>query len=1061
MTTLTAAMAERAENFHGRRWVFKELDTWMQREPGDRYFLITGEPGSGKTAIAARLFQLSSGQTAPNGYARLGPSCFGAAHFCSAADATSIDPRNFATALALQLSARSPEYAQALVNVGDRAVNITVHATAQTMTNVSGVVVENLDVSRISAQDAFNRVVIDPLLATKQPCTILVDSLDEALRHAGDVNIVKLLSNLGGLPEGVRFVMTSRPDDRVETRFIPADGVFLSAAERSAENHDDIEQYARERLTAGGILSDGLPALIADKADGNFRYAKFVVKALIAKQMDPSRLAGLPPGLDAIYHESLTRVVDIGGKSWSADYAPVVGVLSVAQERLTIGELRQFSAQTDTAVSNCLGDLQQFVESDGANDPRYSLYHHSVTEFFQRRRIAFSEKQVKNNGFYLSPVDWNRRMTAKYLGKDPDSWDDYGLRYTATHLARAARAADAEEGHGIVQTLVRLGSDPAFRTKHLARLRNLPQLQRDLEQVARTAADDRRADGLDCVVEGTLNVVRFRRDVLRPEPLFELAARGEAELAIERLPLFDIDSEWRQIATLVMAWLAVDVNRDAAEAIRKRVVGGHALSERGQRLMHLFETWSRKIPAPPGSALPSPLPGEVIKAIVERMGGSGAIHANELLAAYQIPAVRNPSLRANEGYLSQHDGPHLVAYAQAHPGEGGEFLREYIAVHTGYQYVQYRNRSLGFLLDAVMNHNEPRWIRDQAVQITASALAGSRSDFQESLPTAVTAVRALDHPADAATIASMLQDAFHGTEQLASGRRSDPLSRSKRWLAATIAALHLLGQQDECRQLIERARKILRTGFAGYSAPACLTLAEAAEMAGEPAAVPAFLEAAASAAHNVQDPGFCVRITSRVRAMRTFWWERAFDLETTVERFVRDPDAIEFCPALLAREPFEHRDEDAMELSLGRLALGAAKSHPGRNKLACFEEALNLREGELTPLNPDLPRDAGLPDDALVRFPDPGFATWLAARFAARACAEPALSREHRSTILRSLAPFAMANPTALDTLLARLVTAERPSAGPMLDRIAELAKAAIAKPGAMGAAMPDSGIPA
>src|SRR5215471_1818122 len=319
--TLPGLIAERAEYFHGRGWVFQELDGWLAQSPGGRYFLITGEPGSGKTAIAARLYRFSAGDAPPNGYLHLGAQSLGAAHFCSAGDATSIDPRNFASSLALQLSARSQAYAQALKNVGDKVININVQAVSEKLENFTGVNIQNLDVSRISAQDAFNRVVIDPLIETNQPVTILVDSLDESLRHSGDVNIVKLLSNVASLPAGIRFILTSRVDDRIESRFTAADGLFLSAAEHSAQNQKDVEDFAKERLQAAGFRSDTLPALIADKAEGNFQYAWFVVNALLTKKMDPTALGGLPPGLDGIYQESLTRVVDLGGKDWAKDYA--------------------------------------------------------------------------------------------------------------------------------------------------------------------------------------------------------------------------------------------------------------------------------------------------------------------------------------------------------------------------------------------------------------------------------------------------------------------------------------------------------------------------------------------------------------------------------------------------------------------------------------------------------------------------------------------------------------------------------------------------------------------
>ncbi len=44
------------KGFRGREWVFEEINRWLQQE-NNRFFLLTGEPGVGKSAIAAHLIQ--------------------------------------------------------------------------------------------------------------------------------------------------------------------------------------------------------------------------------------------------------------------------------------------------------------------------------------------------------------------------------------------------------------------------------------------------------------------------------------------------------------------------------------------------------------------------------------------------------------------------------------------------------------------------------------------------------------------------------------------------------------------------------------------------------------------------------------------------------------------------------------------------------------------------------------------------------------------------------------------------------------------------------------------
>ena len=91
-----------------------------------------------------------------------------------------------------------------------------------------------------------------------------------------------------------------------------------------------------------------------------------------------------------------------------------------------------------------------------------------------------------------------------------------------------------------------------------------------------------------------------------------------------------------------------------------------------------------------------------------------------------------------------------------------------------------------------------------------------------------------------------------------------------------------------------------------------------------------------------------------------------------------------------------------------------------RRPLADFQH-LNPR------IPPDLPFKSCKPVPNLIRVPDPKFAPLLAARFAAETLVAPKLDQKERVRLIQSLVPVAVADPTALDTVLMRLVLAAYP----------------------------------
>jgi hypothetical protein len=81
-----------------------------------------------------------------------------------------------------------------------------------------------------------------------------------------------------------------------------------------------------------------------------------------------------------------------------------------------------------------------------------------------------------------------------------------------------------------------------------------------------------------------------------------------------------------------------------------------------------------------------------------------------------------------------------------------------------------------------------------------------------------------------------------------------------------------------------------------------------------------------------------------------------------------------------------------------------------------------------------------LQKDDEVNVPDPEFAPLLAARFAAEAVIAKGLSPDTRIQMIQRLARIALPNPTAVDTVLGRLIlsTLDRPAElPPMLRSIA------------------------
>jgi tetratricopeptide (TPR) repeat protein len=327
-------ITDHTRDFTSREWVFKAINDWLASVDGSRSFLLTGKPGSGKTAIVSRLSQFTQGTVLPpDGLTHLAPDFLSAMHFCSARDSRWINPHVFAESLAMQLARRYPTYAKALAEKsGDRQIRIKVDQQVHGGVvdgQVIGVVIESLNVNGVAPDTFFNRVVREPLEALfhdgfAQQVIILVDALDEALLYSEKTNIVSLLAH--------------------------------------------------------------------------------------------------------------------------NEYAPLLGVLSVARKSLTLAQLQAFTNKSESAIWKYLGDLQQFIEEV---DPKlelqgeekgYRLYHQSVVDFLHLQRLVVGKKTLRNT-FFLPSREFHCKIGTYYhIKAEEQGWDkvdNYGLLYLTEHLSLA------------------------------------------------------------------------------------------------------------------------------------------------------------------------------------------------------------------------------------------------------------------------------------------------------------------------------------------------------------------------------------------------------------------------------------------------------------------------------------------------------------------------------------------------------------------------------------------------------------------------------------------------
>ena len=777
-----------ARDFTGRGWVLGEVENWRAHRP-ERYLIITGEPGAGKTALAAWLVGLGPPPHDGAQAALLADlrRSWDAAHFCVARGQGTVDPNAFTLSLVKQLSQRYRVFAEAAI---DRlAPELSIRQVApDNRGTVIGAKVERLILSgERRAGDLYQRAVREPLqtLAETRPeltVLILVDALDEAVT-ADEPNIVTLLAGSSDLPPAVRFVLTSRNEPRVTDQFDDVARLDLSGARNAAASRADLEAYVRRRLSARpGARTRDTATLLIDRAEGNFLYARWVLEEFETGGWLPD-LRTLPKGLYGLYRVFLDRLVKGGrlafSEAWLGRHEPFFGFLTVADPAAPEAVLPRWLKWGDNEFNAYVHDVAQVIEyltdvADG--EPGYRLYHRSVAEFFSARRYP-DDGSVRVNEYYVDPARHHDRIASDYLTRfaDLDEWagdwsqaDRYGLAHLVGHLkARIDLAGGGRRP--LAEALYAVSLDPGFQAAQRQALGGIHTTLADLRITLDAALS--MPTGRDLVQ--AVRAVTAHRGLTSAESLsravFTAISTGDFPAALRKAEHYRAGvastGGWDQILTLYVAWEAAEAGQAEAalhgiretdllapratapllEALVTRVcvtlgvkhpggwLAGVGLAERASWLL---DTYGHPPRPKPGEVQQTVLEVEPRIAELEQLTDEGSQKA----ASAQMFAGYEPSRRIDpetSAVLASSLQGRL--YRIAGLPDGQELIERAVTALVRNPYPRYRDLALAAVGTALLGSSNRGWMRRNLQKVLRAGLDDEGVTFTFDLPAVILA----------------------------------------------------------------------------------------------------------------------------------------------------------------------------------------------------------------------------------------------------------------------------------------------------------------------------------
>jgi WD40 repeat protein len=487
--------------FTGRDWVVAAVEEWLSDPDGAPAFLLTGDPGAGKSAVMAHL-------------ARQLPQV-AALHFCRADNSQTLRADAFVRSVAAQLATQLLSFAEALRGV-------------LTQPNA-------LD----EEPDAlFKNLIINPLATAPTgdgPLLLLVDGLDEAVQRGAQTGpsiprlVGSFLGELATMTGRVRLVLSSRPVPGVLRHVQGRSNPFALQAS-APDNRADLEAFVSGRLERirgalkkAGTGAQAVTAWLTGRAGGNFLYAEQALLGIESGRLDPSDPDAFPAGLVGLYASQFERLFPgpNGATSYDTEWRPLLSVLVAAREPLTaeqVADALGAAGQADAAGLDPMDPaftvrrrMKQVAAQYPEREGRYVPFHASVTEWLS----GDTGHAATDAMTYAVSLKAGHRMLAAAgqaaWNNDGADSPPYALRHLPGHLLDAGQW---KEAYDLLTTLAYVEAK--------AQAGYVGDLAEDFRAAAEAAPSSRRAEARILRVLGRALEYEIRFLRRHPECLFQV-----------------------------------------------------------------------------------------------------------------------------------------------------------------------------------------------------------------------------------------------------------------------------------------------------------------------------------------------------------------------------------------------------------------------------------------------------------------------------------------------------------------------------------------------------------